>query len=480
MMRKVSKWLIPLVLMLAVTACGKTEPVADDGEVLVPKETLKAEKVEEIQAIQTPEETPEIPETPEESIEEKTCDPAQLAGVWLMETSETEGDLSETQPGVSESVIFRVAYSEYGSKMISWGERRDHEGAIWDAYEEAEVTVLDEPLYTYCENQEWSVLIGEYSEKDENGYPLEVETYATLLDENTMLRRLYYSFDGGPGVSYQTFKRVTFTDDVWNYAVEDLEGGDYESVGYIDAEGTEHAESPELKEFYVHLDVNSDCTISWWDEELGDRRWFGGSWVLGEGGIVNLISDDYCLEDEFTETCWFAGAFDTEIVGNKEETEEHLYMYLYHQGGLIKLQHLDGSGGENYGGEYPEYMKTMDELEATAFDSPEDALFVLYGEESIEIENYMFLPFYEISTSENSQKILITAISDNSYFWYDGEGSDELWSTLLDAGDSVILQVDVPKQAKAKLWVNINDEAAYCYDIDQNHVVADSCFYVVK
>ena len=573
-MKRLKKWWLPVVLILALTACGKDDPISEDGENITPQNNLKTEKEEKIEDNSAenlladsywtaysidemgneralPDEelwidlifrkdgtaqfryvlqdvffanpdfldmTWSVDENQKlglylESYEESVLDanveddritmtffgdtiyferaempqevgklycPAQLSGVWLMESSETEGDLWEVQPGYSESVIFRVMDSENGSKMVSLGETRDHEGDYKEGYEETDVTVLDEPLYTYCENQEWSVLVGAYSEKNENGYPLEVETYVTLLDENTMLRQLYYSFDGGPGVSYQTFKRVTFADDVWDYEEEDLEGGDYECIAYIDAEGMEHAYPPEMEQFYVHLDVNSDCTISWWDEELGDQRWFRGSWILGKGGVVNLISDDYCLETEFTETCWFAGAFDTEVVGNWEVTEQNLYMYLYYQGGIIKLKHMDGSGGENYGGEYPEYMKTMDELEAAAFEGPEDALFVLYGENSIEMENYMFLPFYEISTSENSQKILITAVCDNSYFWYDEEGKDEVWSELLDAGESVILQIDVPKQAKAKLWVNINDEAAYSYDIDKNNVVADSSFFVVK
>lgn len=413
------------------------------------------------------------------SVGELYC-PFQLGGVWLMESGENEGDEWNAQPGYSESMIFQVVWEEDGAHMVSLGESRDHTGELREGYEAVPLELMNEPLYNSCENEKWSVLVGARSELNEDGHPLEPEKYVTLLDEDTMLCQNYFTIDGGPGVSYQTFKRVSDSLQPWEYVVEDLEGGDYECIGYVDANGVEHAYPPEMEKFSVHLDIAPYCSISWWDNTLDDRKTFDGIWVLGEGGVINLISEDYYFEEEFTETCWFAGALEQEFVGDWDHADYDLYMNLCYKGGIIKLKHSAGSGGENYGGDFPDYEETMSYLEGTAFSAPEDTLFVIYGDEFLDMDEYLFLPFYEISTSENARRVLITAVIDNTYFWYVDKNGEEVWSETLNAGESVILQIDIPKQTKEKLWLNVNNEAAYSYEINQNNIVFGESYYITE
>jgi hypothetical protein len=295
-----------------------------------------------------------------------------------------------------------------------------------------------------------------------------------------MLRKLYYIFDGGPGVSYQTFRRIIPSTAEYYFTSSDLEGGDYECISYTDRNGKKTADVPEMKDFYVHLDVNSEMMVSWWDESIADRRSFVGTWLMGEGGVINLVSNQYDGEREFTDTCWFAGAIRGVMATYPGYGEYEPEMYLYYNGGIIHLQHGSGSGGENFGGDYQEYRQTMDYLEGNAFSAPEKALLVIYGDSFLNMEEYGYLPIYEISTSAHSRKVLITAVLDHTHFWYEDIDGYTVWEETLNAGESVILQVDVPEKANEYLWFNINDEVAYCCGIDQTIVIQDDFMYITE
>ena len=343
-MKILKKIVFPLFLVFALTACGK-EPEVPKAETPVEKsEGLKAEKIE-IDDVQSEELAQKI----QKETEQQFPQPAQLEGVWLLESGEVEGDVWEAQPGQLESMIFESVLKDGSVVLAASCQKKNY----WDEqmisdYNDVSTTILDEPVYSGCGNEEWSVLVGDYSELNENGYPIKTETYVTLLDENTMLRRLYYSFDGGPGVSHQIFKRIVSNISEIEFEPIDLEGGDYDCVSYTDKDGNT-AENPQgMEEFYVHLDVNSEMTVNWWNESIDEMRSFNGTWLLGRNGVINLISENYDGESEFTDTCWFAGA----ICGiRKESTEKNEYepeMYLYYDGGIIHLKHNAGSGGENF------------------------------------------------------------------------------------------------------------------------------------
>ena len=410
----------------------------------------------------------------------KLYHPAQLEGVWLLESGEVEGDFWEAQPGELESMVFEIVWKDGKQQFAASQQRRTYWEEQWSSdYKEAVTTILDEPLYSGCGNEVWSVLVGEYSELNENGYPVETETYVTLLDENTMMRRLYYSFDGGPGVSHQIFKRITPTKSDVTFEPSDLEGGDYDVVSYTDKDGNKMGYPPGMKNFYVHLEENMTM-VSWWDEDIDDQRSFNTYWIMGDKGVLNLISDNYDGESEFTDTCWFAGAVHGVLSADPEMGEVEPEMYLYYDGGIIRLKHNSGSGGENFGGE--EYENSMNTLEGNAFAAPPEALFVLYGENAYTDymdENFEFVSHYNLSSNAKySQKILITAVLDNTFFWYEDENGNELWSEHLDAGESVVLKVDVPKTAKELMCININDEAVYYYEISEDTIYPDDWYYI--
>ena len=108
---------------------------------------------------------------------------------------EIEGDVWEAIPGNFEILSFSLGpVSIEGTEVILADmEARDYAGVLKTFYYQEQIESLDEPLYEGCGNEEWSVRIGEESEKNENGYPVDEEYYATLLDMNTLLLQQYSS-----------------------------------------------------------------------------------------------------------------------------------------------------------------------------------------------------------------------------------------------------------------------------------------------
>jgi len=68
---------------------------------------------------------------------------------------------------------------------------------------EANLEFLEEPLYDDCPNGIWCLKFDTYS----SDFGEDEEFYATLLDENTLLLRQLFPFDGAQGVSHQTYTR---------------------------------------------------------------------------------------------------------------------------------------------------------------------------------------------------------------------------------------------------------------------------------
>ena len=88
---------------------------------------------------------------------------------------------------------------------------------------------------------------------------------------------------------------------------------------------------------------------------------------------------------------------------------------------------------------------------------------------------------YNLSSgSSHAELILLTAVLDNTLFWYEDESRNEVWSEVLNAGESVVLKGDVPETAKEVLCININDEAVYYYEISSDTISEDAWYYVTE
>lgn len=273
--------------------------------------------------------------------------PAQLAGTWVMASGMVEGwewdarDMREYgvlffDSAWNEEIAGPVLLADYESRT-GWGDMRE-------SFYDRELTLLEEPVYEGCGNEKWSVRIGPESPLDEHGYPKETDYYVTLLDENTLLLQSYYTIDGGPGVSYSYFKRILPTASVWELETAELEGGDWELVSFTDADGKELDQVPGMENLSVHLDVMGCCLVSWEEPSTGELISGEAKWILGSGGGFLICEGEQ-------EEAWFSGGILMHNIETMEESIYNLEMYLYYDGGVIKLVHAEGSGGENYGGE---------------------------------------------------------------------------------------------------------------------------------
>jgi len=250
--------------------------------------------------------------------------PAELVGTWLMVSGETEGWEWEAMPARLDTMTIRVEYFDGPLALSAQLEQRDHYGYLENAAHSQMLTVLQQPLHPSCENQNWSVRIGGQSPVDENGYPQEPELYATLLDYNTMLVQNYYTLDGYPAVSYQTYWRFPSLESWMSPEAMNLDYTNWSCCEYRNPEGQWGPVPQELENLEVVLDMNGSCHIF-----NGSDTPLTGTWELYNGGALLLNG-----EDDF----WFGGAVSAYYSENVSNDTPVYEMTLYYAGGLLRLQ----------------------------------------------------------------------------------------------------------------------------------------------
>jgi len=404
--------------------------------------------------------------------------PAQLTGTWVLASGMAEGwewdAREEREYGVlffdsvwNEEIVDLTLAADYESRA-GWGDMRD-------SFYDRELTLLKEPIYEGCGNETWSVRIGQESPLNENGYPQEKDYYVTLVDENILLLQTYYSIDGGPGVSYSYYKRILPTISVWELETADLEGGDWDFISYTDAEGNELEEVPGMENLYVHLDVMGNCSVSWEEPSTGEFISGEAKWILGNGGGLLIYEGD-------REEIWFSGGILMHNIETRQESIYNLEMYLYYAGGVIKLVHEEGSGGENYGGEgmTEDFGESYLYLEQMANDAVDGALLVMYGDEFLNMGEYAELPHYNRSENgSDSHNILITAIYDDTEIYVGNKDGEEESIDYLDAYGSMVLRIDIPDIPKQYIGILVNGEY-FTYDISRASVDLKDWTYLTR
>ena len=249
---------------------------------------------------------------------------AELRGTWLMISGEIEDDKWQAMPGELSSIVFDTTYADDHIMLIADMEERGYDDQMrYSAYEQ-EVSLLEEPLYHACENEAWSVRIGPASPTDENGYPLETEFYATLLDYNTLLLQRYYTLDGAPTVSYQTYWRFSELVSWSDPEYMELDFSNWVCTSYTNSQ--REAESPpaEMEGFSVILNPDRTCLVCY-----SDGTNIQGTWMLSSGGVLLLRGN----EDEF----WFGGTITHYSQVTDSESCDVYKMSLYYDGGILRL-----------------------------------------------------------------------------------------------------------------------------------------------
>ena len=162
-----------LLLCVLLSACGKTN-VNKPDDVTDKTGTINIEKAMAV--------TP----APDVSL---------LDGEWVFAYGETDGyEFTAEQEGIESGISINISDStaKYYSKTEFTDEKFD-----------AELEIIEEPVYEGCGNDEWKVKFNTYN----STFGEDEEFYATLIDENTLLLRHLFPFDGTQGVSHQTYTR---------------------------------------------------------------------------------------------------------------------------------------------------------------------------------------------------------------------------------------------------------------------------------
>lgn len=118
-----------------------------------------------------------------------------LDGEWVFAYGETDGyEFTAEEEGIESVISINISNSaaKYYSKTEFTDEKFD-----------AELEIIEVPVYEGCGNDEWKVKFNTYN----STFGEDEEFYATLIDENTLLLRHLFPFDGTQGVSHQTYTR---------------------------------------------------------------------------------------------------------------------------------------------------------------------------------------------------------------------------------------------------------------------------------
>lgn len=388
--------------------------------------------------------------------------PAELSGVWLEIGYEVEGEQGDSMPGEFTSLVIETTWEEDSGKhvMRASSENGDYSGYVArNTYYGSATTVLNEPLYDGCGNEMWSIRIGEESPLNEHGYPSGTDIYATLLDENTLLLQKYFSFDRGsiPGVSYQTYKRFVPASVDWALVDEDIAGSEWRCVSYEDADGNQFEAPPGIPDFRLTLYPGRKFAYTTSAADVIPTSG-GGNWILGEGNTL-LLYNPNTYDDS-----WFAGAVDIKKVVTAEYESEFYELHLWCNGGIMTLQHEEGSE------DWKDYADTMNDIEGRAFAAPGNAMIVLYNQHYDDFSQYHALTKYEVSDGANSQYILVTSVLDGTYLWLEEDGYCREDFGTLDAGESIVIWLDVPESSGPNLQIE-SPLGDYYYELTQSSLI---------
>jgi len=123
----------------------------------------------------------------------ETPNPKFLDGEWVLSATEVEGEkLTAEECGFKSEITIVNDTAQY---FIT----TDYETKRF----KANIEFLEEPLYYNCSNDKWCLKFDTVS----SDFSEDEEFYATLIDENTLLVRFLFPFDGAQGVSHQTYTR---------------------------------------------------------------------------------------------------------------------------------------------------------------------------------------------------------------------------------------------------------------------------------
>lgn len=271
--------------------------------------------------------------------------PAQLVGTWVMVSGETEGFEWNAMPSQLASLVFRTVPDEDTSALMLSGamEFRDIYGYLYSSAYDLPVEVLQEQLHHDCSNELWSVRIGPKAPVDANGYPTEVEYYATMLEQDTLLMQRYFTLAGAPAVSYQTYRRMPQQVSWWEVEGVELEDSVWIFDSYVSGRNEKTPAEQELAALDLYLGENGECLVNRCraDGMLDVAGW--GSWQIGNGGVVLIRGQGFGDDSDAPEDFWYGGA----VRGFQYETEDGFresYEMILHTGETAVRLILQGYG----------------------------------------------------------------------------------------------------------------------------------------
>lgn len=253
--------------------------------------------------------------------------PAELKGTWMLVTDDTNGDSSPMLPGHFETLVIKEAWTADSAGFIADMEQKDYFGTYMvDSFYNQKVELLDYPVYDGCGNEVWSARI----HRDESEDPRYSEYTFTLTDRDTLLMQKYSPWD--ERMTEYTYHRTLPLSSSWDIEAEHLDGLFLRCSEYTDADGNISSVPPDIDDFTIFLTADGVCQAGYQFEGSEEPMYINGTWQLGNGGTMLLISDP-----EYDSNFWYAGAIRADY-GYMDDNYIEIYeLYLYMNGGIAKL-----------------------------------------------------------------------------------------------------------------------------------------------
>lgn len=247
-----------------------------------------------------------------QTVGETYC-PAELTGTWVAFKAMTEGYEWELMPASFETMLFRT--DPETMTLVADLEYRGYLGCEMFAYRSLPLQIVNEPIYTGCENEQWHVRLG----TNEAGQPQGKALSVTLVDRNVLVLQSRHSVDGSPAVSYTTYLRVSPALSWWNVTAQEVENTNWYCSGSLDAQGAMHEPPAQFRDQTLVLGEDGSC----W---LGDKE---GTWLFTQSGSFAIYAK------ENPDGIWgYGGAIRASYAGGNDPFYE---LYLLHGGELLRF-----------------------------------------------------------------------------------------------------------------------------------------------
>ena len=112
--------------------------------------------------------------------------------------------------------------------------------------------------------------------------------------------------------------------------------------------------------------------------------------------------------------------------------------------------------------------------------APSTSFAIIYGESFVGHEASAEIPCHELSAASDTQKIVVTAVADDTKLLITNEDGNVLRTETLNAAQSSMFRVEIPEQGGLILTLQKGEDNAVSMEINRSTIDLKGWVYVVE